>query len=217
MNSLVVQALACFNSRMAYLWRELTSEQRAGLLAWRKQREFPWHSPPHALRAQGTYHLTAACLDHTAYIGYSTERMADFCGGLLAAMAPVTAGIHAWCVLPNHYHLLVTTPDLRSAIWALGRLHGRTSFRWNKEEGSRGRQVWCAAADRFMRGDGHFWATMNYIHHNPVRHGYVKQWLDWPYSSVREFLAGVGRVKAERLWHEYPLEDYGRNWDEPWM
>ena len=58
---------------------------------------------------------------------------------------------------------------------------------------------------------------MNYIHHNPVRHRYVKQWLDWPYSSAREFLAGTGRVKAERLWHEYPLKDYGRDWDEPWM
>ena len=50
-----------------------------------------------------------------------------------------------------------------------------------------------------------------------MRHGYLKQWLDWPYSSAREFLAGIGREKAERLWREYPLADYGRDWDEPWM
>lgn len=202
---------------MAYLWRRLTPEQRASLLAWRKQRSFPWHSPPHALGGMGTYHLTAACLDHAPYIGHSPERMDEFCGALLAAIGPVTTGIHAWCVLPNHYHLLVSVPDLRSATWALGKLHGRTSFNWNKAENTRGRQVWHAAADRFMRGDRHFWATINYIHHNPVRHGYVKRWQDWPYSSVHEFLARLSRAEAERIWREYPLEDYGKGWDEPGM
>jgi putative transposase len=147
-----------------YLWRSLTNEQRASLLAWRKQRRFPWHTPPHARAGQGTYHLTAACLDHAPHIGRSRDRMADFCEALLATLEPVTTGIHAWCVLPNHYHLLVSVPDLQTTTRALGRLHGRTSYRWNQEEHTRGRQVWHAAADRWMRSDRHFWATMNYIH-----------------------------------------------------
>lgn len=202
---------------MAYLWRELTEEQRASLLAWRRQRNFPWHSPPHALKGRGTYHLTAACLNHAPHVGHSAERMAEFCSALLAALESVTTGIHAWCVLPNHYHLLVSVPDLRRATRALGELHGQTSFRWNREQNARGRQVWHAVADRFMRGERHFWATMNYIHHNPVRHGYVKHWQDWPYSSAREFLARLSRAEVERIWREYPLEDYGKDWDEPWM
>lgn len=143
--------------------------------------------------------------------------MADFCEALLTTLEPATTRIHAWCVLPNHYHLLVSVPDLRSATRALGRLHGRTSYRWNQEEQTRGRQVWHAAADRWMRGDRHFWATMNYIHHNPVRHGYVKRWQDWPFSSVHELLAQLGRTEVERLWRAYPLDDYGEGWDEPWM
>ena len=98
---------------MPYLWRRLTPEQRASLLAWRKQRSFPWHSPLHALGGKGTYHLTAACLDHAPHVGRSPERMDAFCGALLAAIRPVTTGLHAWCVLPNHYHLLVSVPDLR--------------------------------------------------------------------------------------------------------
>lgn len=200
---------------MAYLWRRLTLEQRASLLAWRKQRSFPWHSPPHAVGGRGTYHLTAACLDHLPHIGHSAERMGGFCGALLKALRPVTTGIHAWCVLPNHYHLLVSVPDLRNAIRELGKLHGRTSFNWNKEENAPGRKVWHAAADRFMRGDRHFWATMNYIHHNPVRHGYVQRWQDWPYSSVNEFLSSLSRAETERIWRDYPIGDYGAGWDEP--
>jgi putative transposase len=58
---------------------------------------------------------------------------------------------------------------------------------------------------------------MNYIHHNPVRHGYVPRWQDWPYSSVHEFLAGLSRAEAERICREHPLKDYGQGWDEPWM
>jgi putative transposase len=200
---------------MAYLWRKLTPEQCASLLAWRKQRSFPWHGPPHAADAAGTYHLTAACLCHARHIGHSPERMAEFCVALLSAIGPSTTGIHAWCVLPNHYHLLASVPDLRAAVRALGKLHGRASFRWNKEEEARGRQVWHAASDRLMRSESHFWATMNYIHHNPVRHGYVARWQDWPCSSAHEFLASLSRAEVERIWREYPLEDYGKGWDEP--
>jgi hypothetical protein len=40
----------------------------------------------------------------------------------------------AWCVLPNHYHVLVKTADLKTLVAALSRLHGGMSFRWNREE-----------------------------------------------------------------------------------
>ena len=35
--------------------------------------------------------------------------------------------------------------------------------------------------ERAMRSDRHFWATLNYAHHNPVHHGYVARWTDWPW------------------------------------
>ena len=54
---------------------------------------------------------------------------------------------------------------------------------------------------------------MNYIHHNPVKHGYVDKWQDWPWSSAAEFLARVGRETAEKIWREYPILDYGKKWD----
>jgi putative transposase len=207
----------CLTFGVAYVWRKLTQAERDGLLAWRKQHAFPWHTPPHPVGGQGTFHLTAACLAHAPHLGQSPERLAGFCAALIEAVAPVARGIHAWCVLPNHYHLLVSATNLRNVTWALGKLHGRTSFCWNREDWARGRQVWHAAADRFMRGDRHFWATVNYIHHNPVRHGYVLRWQDWPYSSAHEFLSLLSREEAARIWREHPLGNYGQGWDEPWM
>ncbi len=60
---------------------------------------------------------------------------------------------------------------------------------------------------------GAYWATLNYVHHNPVHHGYVKHWQDWPWSSVRESLEEVGHEKAKEIWLRYPILDYGKKWD----
>ena len=68
-----------------------------------------------------------------------------------------------------------------------------------------------------MRSDRHYFATLNYVHHNPVRHGYVERWTDWPWSSAAEYLAQMGEIEVKRVWRAYPLYDYGKNWDDPEM
>jgi putative transposase len=116
-------------------------------------------------------------------------------------------------VLPNHYHLLVASHDIVGLLRGLGRLHGRTAYQWNGEDGHRGRQVWCKAAETAMKSDRHAHATMNYIHNNPVKHGLVTKWQDWPYSSARAWLERVGQEVAERFWTDYPVGEYGKTWD----
>ena len=68
-----------------------------------------------------------------------------------------------------------------------------------------------------MRSDRHFWATLNYVHHNPVHHAYVASWTDWLWSSAPEYLARMDPNEAKRIWHEYPLGEYGKGWDDPEM
>ena len=53
----------------------------------------------------------------------------------------------------------------------------------------------------------------HYVHHNPVHHGYVNSWQDWPWSSATEFLEKVGRVWALKIWKQYPNMAYGKKWD----
>ncbi|MCC6356597.1 MAG: transposase [Verrucomicrobiae bacterium] len=139
--------------------------------------------------------------------------MENFADGLLRAVAEGGGHAFAWCVLPNHYHVLVEVSALADLVGALGRLHGRSACAWNREEGTRGRKVFFRAADRAMRSERHFLATLNYVHHNPIRHGYVERWTDWPWSSASEYLSRVGWAEAERRWREYPIGDYGRGWD----
>jgi putative transposase len=199
-----------------YRWRQLTSEQRSDLLAWRKMHAYPWHSPPHREDIGGPhFHITAACFEHRPHIGHTRARMDAFTNDLLTLFTSHNSQVFAWCVLPNHYHALIETPDILGLLYALGRFHGRTSHAWNGEEDTRERQVFFRAVERAMRSDRHFWATMNYVHHNPVHHSYVERWTDWPWSSATEFLAQTDPEEARRLWRQYPLDDYGQGWDDP--
>jgi putative transposase len=197
-----------------YRWRKLSPEDRERILLGRQRRGYPWHSPPHRPSAfTGSYHISAANYEHRPIMGASPERMDSAAEALLAVCEASVTQVHAWCLLPNHYHLLVSPRELEGFLEALGRTHGRLSHRWNGEDRARGRKIFFRAADREIRGEAHRWATINYIHHNPVHHGYARQWQDWPWSSARGFLAAVGYDEALRLWRAYPLRDYGAKWD----
>jgi len=197
-----------------YYWRKLTAEQRADVLEYRKTQRMPWHAPPHFdYKGEQRFIVTAACYEHKPIIGISTERMVECESALLEICKTLEIVLYAWCVLPNHYHILVKSPEIRTLLQSIGRFHGSSSFRWNGEDRSRGRKVWFRAIERSMRSARHFVASLNYIHHNPVKHGYCHKWQDWPFSSVREYLEAVGREDAERIWQEYPVLDYGREWD----
>lgn len=118
-------------------------------------------------------------------------------------------------MLPNHYHALVETQNVLKVLHELGRMHGRLAFQWNGEDTQRGRKVFHGAVERSMRSERHYWATLNYIHHNPIRHGYVKHWQDWRWSSASEFINYHGRNESKKIWKEYPVLDYGADWDDP--
>lgn len=201
-----------------YEWRKMTAEERVAALRERQQRKLPHHSPPHfAGESPRLYHLTAACYEHRSILGFSPERMAGFEAVLVETLRAEGRELAAWCVLPNHWHALVCTGDLRGTTKAVGQLHGRMSHTWNGEESCRGRVCWHRCADRAMRSDAHVYATINYIHHNPVHHGYVKRWTEWPFSSAADYLEAVGKEEADRQWEAYPVLEYGKGWDEPEM
>jgi putative transposase len=177
-----------------YRWRRLTPEQRRIELAERLRNGRPPHSVPHIASDTTTYYMiTAACFEHQPVIGHSPDRMQSFECDLVELLNRGCRQFFAWTVLPNHYHVLVDAGDVKGLLRSLGQLHGRTSFYWNGEENKRGRQVWCNAAETAMKSEGHFYASLNYVLHNAVHHGYVEKWPDWPYCSAEQYLESMGR------------------------
>ena len=101
-------------------WRRMTAEQQASILKLRQSQRRPWHSPPHLdLEADLQYLLTGACYEHEEIIGKSSARMAECEDELLRVVHELRSETYAWCILPNHYHLLLKTErikDLRHAL-----------------------------------------------------------------------------------------------------
>ena len=68
-----------------------------------------------------------------------------------------------------------------------------------------------------MRSDRHYWATLNYVHHNPVRHGYVGAGRIGRGAARRNIWPKQARARRSASGVDYPLHEYGKNWDEPEM
>ena len=195
-----------------YEYRAMTPEQRKAAIEERERRGYPWHRPPHPETA-GQYRIvTGTCFEHRKHLN-DRERLEWFENELLEKLKAMGRPCAAWVVLPNHYHVLPEIEDFRGFNAKMGQLHGKTSFVINGEDHARGRQVWYKCQDRVMRSRAHSYTSLNYIHHNPVKHGYVKKWQDWPFSSAHWYLLTKGRDWVLKLWRDYPLKGYGEKWD----
>lgn len=90
----------------------------------------------------------------------------------------------AWCVMPNHVHVLVETME----GWPLGELlHSWKSFTAKAINRTLERSgvVWQAEYfDRYIRTQAHLEAAIAYIHGNPVKARLVQRAEDWLYSSA---------------------------------
>jgi putative transposase len=104
----------------------------------------------------------------------------------------------AICILPDHLH----------AVWSLPAGDTDFAFRWSliksgfsrgiavtglrsrsniakREKGLWQRRYW----EHAIRDDADLERHVDYIHFNPVKHGYVPRVCDWPYSSFRRYVA----------------------------
>ena len=108
---------------------------------------------------------------------------------------------NAWILLPDHIHCIWTLPkgdDNFSIRWQL--IKGRFSMRFDKDETKivatsesrqkRGEQaIWQRRFwEHLIRDEKDFERHCDYIHYNPVKHGYVTAPKDWPFSTFHRFV-----------------------------
>jgi putative transposase len=65
---------------------------------------------------------------------------------------------------------------------------GERRSRSRLQKGERGvwqRRYW----EHLIRDERDYARHVDYIHYNPVKHGYVSRAADWPYSSIRRYIA----------------------------
>lgn len=122
--------------------------------------------------------------------------------------------IIAWVILDNHYHLLMNVERGEDLKRIFKLTHGSTSFRWNKEDKKKGRTVWQNYWDRCMRDEADYWKHFNYIHHNPVKHDYVKHMGNYEFSSFKGYVELKGREWIMSAFEQYPIIDHSVDNDD---
>jgi len=91
--------------------------------------------------------------------------------------------LHAYVVMPNHVHLLIT-PRLPLSRIMRG-IKGVSARDANRILGRYGKVFWQDESyDHWVRDEAEFGKIRFYIEHNPVGAGLVKQPEDWKWSSV---------------------------------
>jgi putative transposase len=101
------------------------------------------------------------------------------------------SGVEAWayCLMPNHVHLLLVPSRDDSLGRAMGEAHRRYSAFINARARWNGHLFQGRYASVAM-DEGHLLAAVRYVSLNPVRAGLVARAADWPWSSVGAHLRG---------------------------
>ena len=195
-----------------YNYRQMTREQREAILRIRTERGFPLHAPPHLCQEPGQYFLTASCFEHQRF--FDEPELLDWLASeILAGIAQAEIVARAWVFLPNHYHLLIQYDDPKAVSDILRKAHSSLATTLNAQQHVRKRKVWYEFSERHIRNERHHHASLNYIHFNPIKHGYVDSYLDWPWSSVHQYIAAYGLAWIEQIWLEHPIRNFGSGWD----
>jgi putative transposase len=156
----------------------------------------------HYIRAYvpgGSYFFTVALLERRRHL--LTDHISALRAAFVAVRSQRPFRIDAIVVLPDHLHCIWTLPPddadystrwrLLKASFARAIAPGERLSDHRQQKRERGiwqRRFW----EHVIRDQRDFDVHLDYIHYNPVKHGWVLRVVDWPYSSFhRHVRAGL--------------------------
>ena len=96
--------------------------------------------------------------------------------------------ITAYCLMPDHYHLLVQTPD-GNLSRCMRHLNSLYTQRYNRRHGYDGPLFRGRYKSILVSNDSYMLQLVRYIHRNPLRAGIVSEMQKYPWSSYRGYLS----------------------------
>ena len=157
---------------------------------------FPHHITQRGNRRQETFFSDE---DYQAYINL----MSEWC-------SLCNVEVWAYCLMPNHIHLIAVPESADGLRLAIGEAHRRYTRRINFREGWRG-HLWQGRFTSYVMDEKYLLACVRYIEMNPVRAMLVTDPGKWPWSSASAHISGYddSLVTVAPL-----LEITGGNWED---
>ena len=135
------------------------------------------------------------------------ERNYRYFLALYARYIQPVADTYAYCLLRNHFHMLVRVRTLeeereyaetlgvspavipKRPSQEFGNLFNAYAKAFNRAYGRAGRLFQNPFGRVMVTSDAHFQGLIAYIHQNPQKHGLVDDFREWPYSSYHALLS----------------------------
>ncbi len=95
--------------------------------------------------------------------------------------------VWAWCLMPNHVHLVLVPSGVDGLAATLAPTHRHYTSAINQREGWRG-FLWQSRFASAPMDEAHLQACLRYVELNPVRAGLVERAEQWRWSSARAHL-----------------------------
>ena len=163
---------------------------------------------PHHVTQRGNRRMqTFFCdQDYQEYINL----MAQWCNRCNVA-------IWAYCLMPNHVHIIAVPETEGGLRQAIGETHRRYTCMINVREGWRG-HLWQGRFTSFPMDERHLLAAVHYVEMNPVRARLAADPLSWRWSSASAHMRGEDDTLVQvspmlgivEDWREFLAVEYGK-------
>ena len=157
--------------------------------------DYPHHITQRGNRRQQTFFCDD---DYLVYI----DLVAQWC-------RHYNVDIWAWCLMPNHVHLIAVPKTLEGLTRAIGEAHRRYTRHINFRENWRG-HLWQGRFASFPMDEQHLLAAARYIEMNPVAAELVQHPENYRWSSACAHLEG----KNDKLTSVAPLLGLVADWSK---
>lgn len=119
-----------------------------------------------------------------------------------------TLDIWAYCLLPNHVHLIAVPVSETGLARPLGEAHRRYATQVNRRFDWTG-HLWQERFSSFPMDEPHLLAAIRYVLLNPVRAGLAQSPTDWRYSSAKAHVLGC----PDSLVNTRPARERVADWE----
>lgn len=140
--------------------------------------------------AGALYHVTSRG-DGQKDIYHNDQDRRDYLSVLSDACNRFNWTIHAYCLMSNHYHLLIETPD-GNLSQGMRQLNGVYTQRFNRNHKRVGHVFQGRYKAIIVQKEAYLLELSRYIVLNPVRASMARAAKDWPWSSYRATCGMIG-------------------------
>jgi putative transposase len=133
------------------------------------------------------YHVYSRGSNRQAIFAFDSDRT-DFLECVNRVVRVYELRCLSYCLMPNHYHLVLQTPDTRLSQ-AMKALNGRYALRFNRRHKRDAHLFRNRFGAVLQETDSQLLWTLRYTVRNPIEKGFCARPDEWPWSSYR---ASVG-------------------------